>query len=303
MLKHLVKHTVPTGSRKRLKREMYRLGRMTASLRVLPDFLILGAQKAGTSSLFSYLQDHPQVVMPLNIRKECHFFDHDDHYRLGLAWYRGFFPLRSSVERRRRSQGVALVGEATPEYLFHPLATVRVAETLPRVRLIALVRDPVDRAFSQYRMEVKRTLERRSFAQAIAEERERLARVYPDGQIGTGWPLDADRFDTEALWYQRRGLYLEQLKRWSGAFSNKQLLVIEAERLFSDPRPVWAQVLEFLGLDPWLPPSFDSVNPGDRQALEPSVRADLEAFFAPHNAALAAFLGRPIFGETAAVEA
>src|SRR5436189_26280 len=140
-------------------------------MRPLPDFLILGAQKAGTTALYAYLRWHPQVTGPSF--KEVSFFDR--HYARGERWYRAHLPVR------RR----AVVGEASPSYLFHPLAPERVARMLPEARLIALLRNPVDRAFSHYQHEVALGREQLSFEDALAgefaEPNRRLAKLLGRG--------------------------------------------------------------------------------------------------------------------------
>jgi len=139
---------------------------MSRRRRGLPDFLVIGAQRSGTTTLFYDLCRHPQVAgSPV---KEVHFFDH--HFSRGVGWYRSFFPPTAAQERARRRGGELLGGEATPNYLFHPAAPERAAETVPHVRLIAILRDPVDRAYSHYRKSVERRVERLSFEAALAAE-------------------------------------------------------------------------------------------------------------------------------------
>src|SRR5437899_5084217 len=126
---------IPSPLRIVARNALWTYGRLTSFARPLPDFLIIGAQKAGTTALYAYLRRHPNVTGPP--WKEVSFFDR--HYARGERWYRGNFP--NVLLTRGR-----LVGEAGPSYLFHPLAPDRIAALVPRARLITLVRDPVDRA-------------------------------------------------------------------------------------------------------------------------------------------------------------
>src|SRR4051794_22945776 len=151
---------VPEPARKVLRGTLRAYGRATVALRPLPDFLILGAQKAGTTALYAYLRWHPEITGPSF--KEVSFFDR--HYANGERWYRAHMPAR------RRS----LVGEASPSYLFHPLAPERVAGLLPEARLIALLRNPVARPSSNYQNEVALGGEPLSFEEAIGREDERM---------------------------------------------------------------------------------------------------------------------------------
>ena len=157
-------HRIPeTGPEGRAQRDLG-LRQATARWRPLPDFLVIGAQKAGTTALYAYLRWHPGITGPS--WKEVSFFDR--HWWRGEAWYRGQFPLRG----RGR-----LVGEASPSYLFHPLAPERVHSLVPGARLVALVRDPVARAYSHYQHEVALGREPLGFEDALAAEpRGRMAR-------------------------------------------------------------------------------------------------------------------------------
>jgi hypothetical protein len=148
------------------------LGSLTRGMRLLPDFIIIGGQRCGTTSLFNYLTQHPDVFP--SCPKEVHYFS--IHYHKGVNWYRSHFPLvmqKSYVERGHDRRFVA--GEATPYYIAHPHAPQRIAETVPEAKLIVLLRNPVDRAYSHYHYEVKNGLETLSFAEAIDREDERLA--------------------------------------------------------------------------------------------------------------------------------
>ena len=155
--------TLPDPVRAVLRNAVWTYGRATSFGRPLPDFLILGAQKAGTTALYSYLRKHPSIIGPS--WKEVSYFDR--HYARGPAWYRGNFP------NKLRTRG-ALVGEASPSYLFHPLGPRRVRELVPEARLVALLRDPVDRALSHYNHERALGREPLSFEDALAAEDDRL---------------------------------------------------------------------------------------------------------------------------------
>ena len=116
----------------------------TSPLRLLPDFLILGAQRCGTTSLYNYLAQHPSVG-PLVLEKGAHYFS--TNYDKSLAWYRSHFPMKWRAAAERRHGRPFVTGEGSPYYLFHPLAAQRVAKTLPHVKLLVMLRDPVERAY------------------------------------------------------------------------------------------------------------------------------------------------------------
>lgn len=253
--------------------------RLTARLRGFPSALIIGAQRSGTTSLFNYLIQHPNVRAPLG--KEIHYFDL--HYARGVQWYRGRFP----YVRQLRNGNLTI--DASPYYLPHPLVPERAAQLLPNVKLIALLRNPVDRALSHYQHEVRQHRETLSFPDAVAMEADRLAgeeeRLQADS---TYYSYNHHRFS-----YVRRGLYLEQLRRWLQHFPRSQLLVLESEWLFRDPAAASAAVHQFLGLPPHRLPDYPPFYQGNYQRWMPEeLKARLTTYFAPFNAELFRWLGQ-----------
>jgi sulfotransferase family protein len=277
-----VSATAGQGVAELVKRPLRRLRadyrELTGPLRGLPSLLILGAQRSGTTSLFNYLVQHPDVLSPLG--KEIHYFDL--HYQKGLNWYRGQFPY---VHQLRRG---ALTLDASPYYLLHPLAPERAARLLPGVKLVALLRNPVERALSHYQHEVRGGRESLPFEAAIDREGERLS--------GEEERLRSDptfySFNHHRYSYLRRGRYLEQLHRWVEHFPRSQLLVLQSERLFDDPVGATAAVHDFLGVrphhleryTPFLHGAYDRGMPAE-------LRARLVAYFEPHNRELFRWLG------------
>jgi len=267
---------LPEPARKVLRGAFRAYGLATADLRPLPDFLILGAQKAGTTALYAYLRWHPQVTGPSF--KEVSFFDR--HYARGERWYRAHLPVR------RR----AVVGEASPSYLFHPLAPERVARMLPEARLIALLRNPVDRAFSHYQHEVALGREQLSFEDALARERERM-----DGELEH--MVRDPAYFSHAWWnftYAARGRYAEQLERWFEAFPREQLLVLLSEDLATDTAGTYRRVLEFLGVEARGLGSYPRIFEREYEGMSPETRRSLEGEFAEPNRRLAKLLGRDL---------
>jgi len=245
----------------------------------LPGLIIPGAMKAGTTSLFGYLEGHPQLAA--SREKEVHYFDM--HFHRGAGWYVRQFPRPSRRPAARR-----LPFESSPYYLFEPRVPARIRELVPKVQLVVLLRDPVDRAFSHYHNNLRLGREPLSFEDAIDAEPQRLA--------GEEERLLADASFVSEIHrrysYLQRGIYVDQLARWREHFGLDQMLVIDAGRLFSDPRSVVAEVLAFLGLERWEPASFAPLNAGRHDArIRPETRARLEAFFEPHQLRLEALIG------------
>jgi Sulfotransferase domain len=269
------------------------VGLATKRWRILPSVLIIGAQRAGTTSLFYALARHPDVARP--VRKEIHFFDAD--FWRGVDWYRSFFPLAAwqKLSERRGRDSVAI--DATPNYLFHPAVPERAAAVLPDARLLVVLRDPIARAHSHYQQARRKNVERLSFPDALAAEERRLTgeeeRVLADPRHRS--------FQLRHHSYVARGLYADQLERWLAHFPRSRLHVTFAEEFFAEPREVYAETIRFLGLSAWEPPDFPKRNAGQYSEMEEEARARLAARFAEPNERLSRLLGRELpWGEAAA---
>jgi hypothetical protein len=272
----------------RMRREVWRLRRGSAVFAKQylgfppgrPDFLIIGAQKAGTSSLYAHLIKHPTVRSPG--KKECHFFDR--WYHRGERWYLAQFPTHA-VPGRAPFQ----TGEATPEYLYHPLAPERAHRLMPDVRLIVLLRDPVARAYSSYQHQRANGREDLSFADAIRAEPQRLQ-------------AEAERKARDPSYrglgqlyysYLARGRYLEQIRRWLEFYPRTQILIQQAEPFFQNPAAVVNSVTRFLGIADLSLPSYPPKNTREYTTMDPHIRAKLYEYFGPFNEELFDFLGHP----------
>lgn len=207
----------------------------TARWRKLPDFLIIGTHKGGTSSLLHYITQHPDVIRASS--KEVHYFDGGledgiDKYPGRNNGYRAHFPLKIHKTK--------ITGEATPFYLFHPLAPRRIHEQIPEARLIVLLRDPVARAISHYQHEVRQGRETRSITEAFDSEAALLTTL---SEIKA---YNAKEFRQKS--YLTRGVYVDQLARYLQLFKRDQLLIIESKDLFESPINTLEQVWTFLGV-------------------------------------------------------
>lgn len=246
----------------------------------LPDFLVAGAMKAGTSTLRAMLNQHPAVHM--SKRKELHYFD--THYDRGTQWYESRF---------RPSDGELVCGEATPIYMTDDILRQRMHETVPGARLLIILREPIARAHSHFWMLRSRGTELLpSFEEAIAAEDQRWAER---GGIRAKW-----RFA-----YKRRGHYAEQLRGLQDLYGRERLHVVVLEELVKRPQDVMRGVYTFIGVDP----SFaDSVQLEHRlqtrtplekngrrypEMLE-NTREHLRDYFAPRNMDLEDWLGRSV---------
>jgi hypothetical protein len=269
----------PEGSLRLLARwsfEPYRL--MTSSLRLMPNFIIIGSQKGGTTSLYRYLTQHPHVKSA--VTKELHFFD--VNFDKGSDWYRSRFPLCTQE---------FLTGEASPSYIFHPHAPKRIAELTPSVKLIALLRNPVDRAYSHYKDNLRKKKENISFEAAIEKELESLSG-------GLERMLKNEEYANNGSYlrysYLGRGIYVDQLTKWFKLFSKEQFLILKSEDFYTNPVTCFDRVLEFLKLPEWQLEEYKQFNSNSElknQAMKAHTRKQLIDYYKPHNQRLSELLG------------
>jgi hypothetical protein len=246
----------------------------------------VGAQRCGTTSLFKTLSQHP-AVLPAVLHKGVHYFDTGGDK--SLAWYLGHFPTQRSAAAVAREHGVAAItGESSPFYMFHPHAPARINEALPEVKLLVLLRDPVERAYSAHAHELARGYESEPFDRALELEPARLAgereRMLADPSY------TSHHFQHNA--YVTRGRYVEQLDVLERVFGRDRLHVIDSEEFFADPRPSFDAVCDFLGLPHWPDITFGKHNARSRSAMSAPLRERLTAHYAPYDERLAAWWGR-----------
>ena len=278
---------LPQGARRAVERAVETYGQATGRWRLRPEYLLIGAQRSGTTSLYRYLADHPGVAPVTFLRKEIQFFSL--HYWRSVDWYWGHFPTRLFTRLAERRTGRRLLtGEASPYYIFHPLAAHRVAEVLPDMKIVAMLRDPVERAFSHYQHMRRLGKESLSFEEAISVEPERLhgeeERILADARYQ---PYRHVHFS-----YVSRGRYAEQLQRWLSFFPRENILILSSEEFFSDPDPIFRSVLSFIGLPDWSRGSYEIRNATERAEMAPNTRARLRELYDEPNRRLYELVGR-----------
>ncbi len=241
--------------------------------------MIIGAAKAGTTSLYEYLGRHPDVV-PASV-KEPHYFDvHPDR---SVSWYQAYFPLRVRLGGRR------ITGEASPYYLFHPDCPARAHTLVPDAKLIVLLREPVARAFSHYRDYVRNGEERRPFDEVVAEELRQLEQRLV--HAGARHESSEVRHRHRRHSLLARGFYANQLELWFAHYPRENFLILKSETMFADPAATFARAVDFLGLR-----AFDGVEFGVHNAsppleLPPELRDRLHSVYEAPNRRLEALLG------------
>jgi hypothetical protein len=251
-------------------------GRLSSGIRALPDFLLVGTQRGGTTSLFRALAAHPGIARP-NFHKGVHYFD--VNYQRGMGWYRGHFPLRRGSRQAFESAGY---------YMHHPLAPGRIARDLPGVKLLVLLRDPVERAYSAHKHELARGFETEtSFERALELEPERIGGEVDRMRNDPGYVSHSHRHHS----YLDRGHYAEQLEVLHDLVGRDRVHVTFAEDFFAEPEPCYDAIIDFLGLSRWRPSAFERHNARPGSPLPAALRDRLTEHFAPHDERLAALLG------------
>jgi hypothetical protein len=250
---------------------------------MLPNFLIIGVQKAATTSLFHYLSEHPDIAEAR--RKEIDYFAFN--YFRGLNWYRSFFPPYTKKIQHQLQGKKLITGEASPNYMIHPLSAQRVARQLEKVKLIVLLRDPVDRTYSHYQMNARKGLETLTFEEAIEKENERLAGEVEKirGDVAYGG------LSYRLYSYILRSLYADQLTDWFQHFPREQFLIIKSEALLESPETVMSEIFQFLEI-PTVPVGSNVLHHHSTyDSLSPEMRKRLNEFFKPHNERLYQLIG------------
>lgn len=256
------------------KAALFKVRLLTAKARALPDFIIAGAQKSGTTSLFAYLSQHP-LLHPSSI-KEVHYFDGGltpeiDTYQLGVNWYRAHFPLQRNVLSNHQ------VFEASPLYQLNPLVPERISQLLPNAKLIFVLRNPVERAISHYFHELRKGQEDLPIEEALRNEEARIQSV-----------VEANDFKSQTFMshtYKTRGIYAEQLSRYFEWFSRDNCLVLNSKQLFEQPKETLKRVFEFVETDAdFQVPSLQPRNvASNRKQVDSEVYDYLADYFAPRN--------------------
>ena len=285
-----LKRRTPRPVKAVARRAVRRYGAGTAERRVLPTFLVIGAKRGGTTSLWNALLSHPGVLPMFPSAQQIkspHYFD--IFYANGLGWYKSHFPTARAYARATQSLGYRpAVGEASPYYLFHPAAPERVARAVPGVKLIVLLRDPVSRAYSNYWERRGSQLEDLpTFREALAAEPGRLAGE--EQRLVTDDRYYSVSHDSHS--YRARGRYLEQLERWFQHFDRDQFLVVASEQFYAEPDAVSAQVQKFLGLQVQQISHIRHHNRLRVPPMDADLEHELRAYYDPYNQALYERLG------------
>lgn len=262
-----------------------------------PSFLIIGAQKAATSSLYTYLLNHPNII-PAKV-KELNFFNNDYNYQKGNNWYRDQFTKYINPFKKHLSF------EATPSYLYVPYVPERIYKYNPDIKLIIILRDPVKRAYSAWNMykklhSIKNTpaATKRGYIQNRDNNLTKVlfGKDYPGFEecveLEFGYMKNQTQFLEPS--FIRRGIYNEQIERYYRYFDKKQFLILDYLDFEKNLEVVMNQTTEFLGLKSLTPEYYELniANKGEYSDEKPLIFKDLYAFFEPHNEKLYSLINR-----------
>ena len=243
------------------------LSGITASSRVLPDFIISGTVRSGTTSLYYNICEHPSVL-PADY-DEIGFFD--SNYHLGINWYRSMFPTEKEMERVKKETNFAITGEDTPFYFWKKEAAERILKDIPNPKIIIIFRNPVDRAYSNYQLGIRKKTETLSFEDAIDEEMNFLEKH--------SFRESVDRRRS----YLSKGFYENQIKIWFNVFPREKIHILSTEDMQKNPEKTLLKIFQFLGI-----PNYTLKNPQKQKSseykkMDDKTREILLNFYKPYN--------------------
>ena len=260
------------------KRNIYAL---TGPIRSLPDFIIIGTARSGTTSLYYDICQHP-CVLPAAYDELGYF---DSNYHLGQNWYRSLFPTLFSKWLVKQKKQFAITGEDTPFYIWDPIVAKRILKNLPKIKLIVLLRNPVDRAYSNYHLGVRAGTENLSFEDAIKVETKRLEEINEESKSSI------EKYAIRRS-YLAKGFYADQLKIWFEIFNSNQLLIISTEDLKSNPQKVINKIYNFLEI----PDNHKLIPEKQKKAVYPEMKKEtrefLIDFYKKNNTELFSLIGQ-----------
>ena len=264
---------------KRIKLKAYFLTRnLTSFWRVLPDVFLIGVQKGGTTSLYDYLVQHPNILP--GFKKAPKFFDHN-YYR-GTMWYRAHYPTFFKFFKNGEVCRDFHLIDASQDTIYHPISAERISKLIHSnsPRFVVMFRNPVDRAFSHYQHRVRIGEENLSFEDAIKSEPERISNIR-ERLINGNENIPLYNFLNYS--YLARGLYAQQIEIWFNHFPRENFLLLNSEDFFSNPETGYLKVLDFLKIPIIKPINFKNSNPGGYKDMDPKIRSFLIEYFNPFN--------------------
>ena len=253
-----------------LKRNIFAL---TGSIRVLPDFLVIGAKRCGTTSLFYHLPEHPCISK--SPHDNMGFFN--DNFHLGVNWYKSFFPTIFTRNKIKSEFGNFLAFDVTTTYMEEESTANNVYQIKPNMKIIVILRNPVDRAYSQYHLNLREKAEKRSFEDAMEENMNELNKEsYERYEI-------KPKFSVEENNYLKKGLYAQQLRHWLNIFPMESMLILSTEEFESNQQVIYNKIFEFLNISQFEVKNTEKMEKGNYPQMKSETRSLLLDYFRSHN--------------------
>jgi len=246
---------------------------ITGFIRVIPDFLVIGAKRCGTTSLYQHLPEHPCISK--SPHDNMGFFN--DNFHLGVNWYKSFFPTTFTRKKIKSKFGNFLAFDVTTKYMEEESTANNVYQTKPNMKIIIILRNPVDRAYSQYHLSVRQTAERRSFEDVVEENMNRLNKESHE-HYGR-----KPKFSVEEDNHLKKGLYALQLRYWLKIFPRENILIVSTEEFESNQQIIYNKIFEFLNISKFEVKNTKKMEKGNYPPMKSETRNLLLDYFRSHN--------------------
>jgi len=246
---------------------------LSSPLRVLPECFVIGVVRSGTTSLYHYLGQHPCIGS--SAYDEIGYFD--ENYHLGINWYKSLFPTKFTRNKIIKKHEKFLTYDVTPFYIYNPLVAKRISESFPRAKIISNLRNPIDRAYSNYIIMLQDGDTTKTFEEIVEMS---------INEIDKNKSKLNDESYTVNVFYENilaRGFYADQLEIWFEKFQKKQILMIPSEDLAQKTDQVLTKVFEFLDLPYFKIKDFTKQNKREYPLMKDETRKLLIEFYKPHN--------------------
>ena len=242
---------------------------LTGSARVLPDFLIIGAKRCGTTSLFTHLPEHPSITS--SHHDNMGFFN--DNFNLGINWYRSFFIKKSHKKKIENKYGKCLSFDTTTTYMESKTTAQNVKKVKPDMKIIVMVRNPIDRAYSQYQRTIKDNIESRKFEDSIDDEIKKI-----DNEKEISFKINRNESN-----YIKKGIYYEQLKPWFELFPRENIGIFSTEEFKINSEKIYNNIFDFLDLPHFAIKNNTIMEKGNYSSMNKEVRDKLANYYKDHN--------------------
>ena len=248
---------------------------ITGFIRVIPDFLVIGAKRCGTTSLYQHLSEHPCISR--SPHDNIGFFN--ENYHLGINWYKSLFPTVFYKKKMESKNKQCLFFDVTSTYMEEELTAKNVYEVNPNQKIIVILRNPVDRAYSHYHVNVKEKSEKRSFEDAVFEEMNRIK----SERIIQNKNKNLRVFTPNNIHYLKKGFYALQLKSWFKIFPREQILVLSTEEFQEDQNLIYKKIFDFLNIPNMKIKSTEKMEKGNYIPMKDETRKLLLDYFRQYN--------------------